>query len=344
MANPWTPAQRQQFSIDLLSSLGDPLTPANEQDIVAWEAAENTAAANNPLATTLGSAASGVTIPGSTSFNGSGVQNYPSYGVGVAATAATLKENPYAKIVAALQQGIDTPAQLSQLISASPWGTEPFGGASSSEATANEGTTALGQTTPTATTQAQFTSATTGATGILGDLNSLLNPTSSGFSLFGITVPGSTVLTEPVQAAELIAFRGLFALMSLGIMGLGLFLIFRKQAEQATGGIVGAIAGAELGPAGIVAGGLGGIGAVDKLQAGKRTSQNERRLAQQQQDAQDRNARAVTAQNRAQLNAAREQERQAAVSARHRERTDQGERRLTLAEAQEQRRNPSFTP
>jgi hypothetical protein len=67
----------------LLSRLGAPICQDNLIAVVAWESAEGTAAAYNPLATTHD-------FPGATDFNGVGVKNYPSLGDGLQATIDTL--------------------------------------------------------------------------------------------------------------------------------------------------------------------------------------------------------------------------------------------------------------
>jgi hypothetical protein len=95
----------QQWAQDLLGALGDKPTSANEQFIENWLPREGTKAKNNPMATTLGSRASGVTVPGSTYFNSAGVQNYPTYQTGVQATKSTLEEPRYNAIAAALASG-----------------------------------------------------------------------------------------------------------------------------------------------------------------------------------------------------------------------------------------------
>ncbi len=66
-----------------LSRLGAPICLDNLTVVVAWETAEGTAAAYNPLATTH-------VVPGSTAFNAVGVQNYPSLGDGIQASIDTL--------------------------------------------------------------------------------------------------------------------------------------------------------------------------------------------------------------------------------------------------------------
>jgi peptidoglycan hydrolase CwlO-like protein len=67
----------------LLSKLGAPICQDNLIAVVAWESAESTAAAYNPLATTRD-------FPGATDFNTVGVKNYPSLGDGIQATIDTL--------------------------------------------------------------------------------------------------------------------------------------------------------------------------------------------------------------------------------------------------------------
>lgn len=67
----------------LLSRLGAPICQDNLIAVVAWESAEGTAAAYNPLATTHD-------FPGATDFNSVGVKNYPSLGDGIQATIDTL--------------------------------------------------------------------------------------------------------------------------------------------------------------------------------------------------------------------------------------------------------------
>jgi peptidoglycan hydrolase CwlO-like protein len=67
----------------LLSRLGGPICQDNLIAVVAWESAEGTAAAYNPLATSHD-------VPGATDFNSVGVKNYPSLGDGIRATIDTL--------------------------------------------------------------------------------------------------------------------------------------------------------------------------------------------------------------------------------------------------------------
>ena len=108
-------ATQEQFARDVLKGLGAPITDENMKAVVAWQKAEGTKAANNPLATTQG-------WDGSSSFNSVGVKNYTSYSDGVAATLKTLQNGHYGAILAALAQGNSAQA-VGQAVAASPWGT-----------------------------------------------------------------------------------------------------------------------------------------------------------------------------------------------------------------------------
>ena len=81
-----------------------PVTQSNINFLVGWQQAENTAAANNPLATTWSG------VPGATAFNnlpgGGHVWNYPTPAAGITATANTLNGGTIPSIVSALQAGM----------------------------------------------------------------------------------------------------------------------------------------------------------------------------------------------------------------------------------------------
>jgi hypothetical protein len=68
----------------VLSRLGAPQCQDNLTVLVAWQVAEGTTAAYNPLATTH-------YMPGSTAFNSVGVRNFPALEVGLQATVETLR-------------------------------------------------------------------------------------------------------------------------------------------------------------------------------------------------------------------------------------------------------------
>jgi hypothetical protein len=105
-----------QWAKDFLTKLGVPVTGPNVQAITAWEQAEGTKAAFNPLATTQGGFA------GETQFNSVGVKNYTSYQDGLDANVKVITNGLYPNIIAALQQGTDAMA-VAKAIAASPWGT-----------------------------------------------------------------------------------------------------------------------------------------------------------------------------------------------------------------------------
>ena len=101
----------------LLSELDAPQCKDNLRVLVAWQAAEGTAAAHNPLATTHD-------MPGSTGFNSVGVRNFPSVEVGLRATVETLRlpmpSYGYEAILSAL--GRCAPAATTAMaINASAW-------------------------------------------------------------------------------------------------------------------------------------------------------------------------------------------------------------------------------
>lgn len=93
----------EQWAKSVLAATGYPATQANEAFIESWLPRENTAALNNPMATTLYE-------PGATAFNtlpgGGHVWNYPTYQTGVTATASTIGETQhYPALEAALASG-----------------------------------------------------------------------------------------------------------------------------------------------------------------------------------------------------------------------------------------------
>lgn len=101
----------------LLSRLGAPICQDNLIAVVAWESAEGTAAAYNPLATTHD-------FPGATDFNAVGVKNYPSLGDGIEATIDTLTLGSptygYSPVLASL--AVCAPAEATAAaINASAW-------------------------------------------------------------------------------------------------------------------------------------------------------------------------------------------------------------------------------
>jgi hypothetical protein len=86
----------------LLTAIGAPHTPANTASITDWIAHEGrygTQGENNPMNTTQ-------TEPGSTSFAGLAVQNYPTPTEGLTAIVVTLENGRYPQILAQLRAGV----------------------------------------------------------------------------------------------------------------------------------------------------------------------------------------------------------------------------------------------
>jgi hypothetical protein len=98
-----------------LAAAGKPVVRNNLIVMVAWETAEYTSATWNPLATTY-------VMPGSTTFNGSGVRNYLSLRQGLDATMKTLAHAGYGyeAILSNLARAAD-PMTTAQAINASRW-------------------------------------------------------------------------------------------------------------------------------------------------------------------------------------------------------------------------------
>jgi peptidoglycan hydrolase CwlO-like protein len=100
-----------------LQALGAPVCHSNEIVLVSWQLAEFTQAAWNPLATTT-------PMPGSWTYNGAGVQNYPSLSTGLLANKATLFDGRssfgYDSIVSDLR-ACATPYTTANAIRESSW-------------------------------------------------------------------------------------------------------------------------------------------------------------------------------------------------------------------------------
>jgi hypothetical protein len=110
-----SPGVQAQFASDLLVQLGMPQTPENMRAVIAWQRAEGTRAAFNPLATTQ-------RADGASDFNSVGVKNYTSYAQGLAATVTTLRNGRYDEILAALLDGTSS-SRVADAVARSPWGT-----------------------------------------------------------------------------------------------------------------------------------------------------------------------------------------------------------------------------
>lgn len=110
----WTYGQSQYISA-LLHGIGAPNTQADRMALAAWQRAEGGSARYNPFNTTQGA-------PGAGSYNSVGVRNYTSYGQGLQATIATLKNGHYGGVLQALRRG-NNPYAVAQAVGNSPWGT-----------------------------------------------------------------------------------------------------------------------------------------------------------------------------------------------------------------------------
>lgn len=99
--------------------IGAPVTPDNMRYAGAWQQAEGGNAAFNPFNTTQPSA-------GASNYNSVGVKNYGSLQEGLHATAQTLLNGHYNKLVADLRSGKASAMQLAQDEAATPWGTGPL--------------------------------------------------------------------------------------------------------------------------------------------------------------------------------------------------------------------------
>lgn len=94
-------AGEKAFIVAMLAGIGAPPTTANIKSMESWIAHETPwppDATNNPMNTTT-------RMPGSTTFNSVGVQNYPTAAEGAAANVATLMNGDYGDILMALRSG-----------------------------------------------------------------------------------------------------------------------------------------------------------------------------------------------------------------------------------------------
>jgi hypothetical protein len=109
------PTTYQGWAALFFPRLGVPLCRNNLIAMVAWEVAEGSRGAWNPLATTLD-------WPGATSINSAGVRSYPSLQNGLDATVETLhrRGHGYEQIVGSLSACAD-PYQTALAINRSDW-------------------------------------------------------------------------------------------------------------------------------------------------------------------------------------------------------------------------------
>jgi hypothetical protein len=112
VASPTTP---QQYAADVLTLAGLPDTASNEALLQTQMRQEGMPGGeDNPLATT-------VKMPGSSSVNSAGVQQYPSLMEGAQAEAATLNQANMKTIHDALMSGTATPQQYAQGLASSAY-------------------------------------------------------------------------------------------------------------------------------------------------------------------------------------------------------------------------------
>lgn len=100
----------------LMGMIKAPVTPQSMRFAQAWQQAEGGNAAFNPFNTTQGA-------PGAGNYNSVGVKNYGNLQQGLQATAQTLLNGHYGKLVSDLRGGKASAMQLAQDVAASPWGT-----------------------------------------------------------------------------------------------------------------------------------------------------------------------------------------------------------------------------
>ena len=110
-----TPLTFGRWATAFLTYAGFPVARNNLVVMVAWETAEYTSAKWNPLATTY-------PMPGSSTYNGSGVRNYVSLQQGLEGTLRTLRQTGlgYEAILSDLAHNTD-PMTTAKAINASMW-------------------------------------------------------------------------------------------------------------------------------------------------------------------------------------------------------------------------------
>jgi hypothetical protein len=182
-----------------LASLGVPLTAVNEQSLIAWALREGGGGTYNPLNTSQPE-------PGSTTFNSSGVQDYPSWDTGIEGTTATIEQSAYTQIYADLQAGTGIGAT-------SELGTWSGGAYDSLASTWGEAGQYLnGQSTP-------LPSGTSGSSGsgtqqaTLASFNPL-NPSTWVPSILG-SVIGSSGIEDALERGALIVFGAILVIIGI---------------------------------------------------------------------------------------------------------------------------------
>lgn len=109
----------KEFFIDVLKSIGAPVTKENLKFLAAWRQAEGGTASNNPFNTTYKLDSDSK----KTDYNSVGVKNYSNRTYGLAATTKTLKLPYYKNIVKGLQNNIGASNIASNTSELKTWGT-----------------------------------------------------------------------------------------------------------------------------------------------------------------------------------------------------------------------------
>ncbi len=247
-----------QWATAVLHGIGAPTTPTNYLTLWNWSLKEsggdpmnNGRIHNNPLNTTLGSPASGVTIPGATIGNSVGVMSYPDWQTGAAATAQTLNQGNFAPIKAALVQGLGTGSWNSSAIqnALKTWGS---------------GTNWLHNFTPPPKPSQDFQNANSGIgsnTYTSSGSNPVQDALNAALGPVGDAITKST--NTFVQKASYVALMALGGFIMLSGFGLLAFLALKTPAGKAV------TAAAEATPQGRAAGAT--VGAARAASASKST-------------------------------------------------------------------------
>lgn len=112
---PTKTTQDDDFYKQVLSCVGAKPTKDNMSFMYAWRQAEGGKASNNPFNTSH-------KLPGSTTYNSHGVQNYKSSEDGIEATCKTLNNGRYTDIVNGLKNDVGL-FELSRMKGLKTWGT-----------------------------------------------------------------------------------------------------------------------------------------------------------------------------------------------------------------------------
>jgi hypothetical protein len=111
-----TTTSDDDFYKSILTCIGAKPTKNNLMFMYAWRQAEGGKAKNNPFNTSH-------KMPGSTTYNSHGVQNYKNSEDGIQATCRTLKNGRYDKVVQGFKNDVGL-SRLSDAVTSSPWGTK----------------------------------------------------------------------------------------------------------------------------------------------------------------------------------------------------------------------------